>query len=162
MLRGFQATLSGPCPPVLLLSATPVVNPSAGDPDGQWPAEREVTGCGWDRHTDLGPISSDQCAEGTPRSSEPQAPPQWQGAVVSALGGVASPAEMRAVCPAQNPPMGSAPYMEQSNLLLSSPQEAFLKCSFPWFIRWCVCVCVCVCYTVVIGQNQAWGSMSLF
>ena len=75
--------------------------------------------------------------------------PSGGGAVVSALGGVASPAEMRAVCPAQNPPMVGAPYVEQSNLLLSSPQEAFLKCSFPWFIRWCVCVCVsvyvCVC-----------------
>ena len=79
---------------------------------------------------------------------------------MSALGGVASPAEMRAVCPAQNPPMGGASYMEQSNLL-GSPQEAFLKRSFPWFINVvCVCVCVCVCGMVVIGQNQACGCLS--
>lgn len=62
MPQGLQATLRGPCPPILLPSATSVVNPPAGDPDGQRPAEREVTGCGWDSHTYLSPISSDQCA----------------------------------------------------------------------------------------------------
>lgn len=90
MPRGLQATLSGPCPPILLLSATSVVNPPAGDPDGQRPAEREVTGCGWDSRTYLSPISSDQCAEGTSRSSEPQALPQQGGRVCPGWGGQSS------------------------------------------------------------------------
>ena len=78
---------------------------------------------------------------------------------MSALGGVASPAEMRAVCPAQNPPMGGASYMEQSNLL-GSPQEAFLKRSFPWFIN-VVCVCVCVCVCVWHGGDWTEPSMRM-